>query len=309
MKNNNLLLFAGIIIIIGIILLIFKQTSSNINQSKTNGKLQVTASFYPLWYFAQQIGGDKADVWNITPAGAEPHDYDPSTQDIARIENGNILILNGGLEPWGNKINSSLTGKKVIVVIAGQDLLSQKSSENGKTLRDPHVWLDPVLAKREVEKITQGFITADPSNVQYYENNQMQLENKLDQLDSQFKLGLSDCKRKDFITAHTAFSYLAQQYGLKQVAIAGLSPDAEPSAQELAQVVNFAREEQIKYIFFEKLVSPKLSETIANEAGAQILVLDPLEGLDNNDIKSGKNYFTVMRENLSHLQTALSCKI
>jgi zinc transport system substrate-binding protein len=296
MKNKFLILLTLIVIIAGGFYLAKRNVAPT-----NNGKLQITASFYPLYFFATQIGGDKADVKNITPAAAEPHDYDPTTQDIARIEKSNLLILNGGVEAWGDK------GTNVTIVTAADGLLTRKLVEEGKTAQDPHVWLNPQLAKVEVAKITQAFIKIDAANSSYYQANEKILDDKLDNLDGQYKAGLASCQNKDIITSHAAFAYMGSRYGLNQVAISGLSPDEEPSSQQLADVANFAKAHNVKYIFFESLISPKLSETVANEIGAKTLVLDPLEGISENDMQQGKNYFTVMAENLKNLQEALSC--
>lgn len=278
-----------------------------ITPQSENKKLQVYTSFYPLYFFASEIGGDKASVNNITPAGAEPHDYDPTAQDIAKIETSNMLILNGSVEAWGGKIKDNLHGTNVTIITAGDGFLTKQLSEEGKTTKDPHVWLNPVLAKKEVIKITAGFIKADPINASYYQRNEKQLDAKLDQLDSEYKKGLANCQSKDIITSHAAFAYMGSQYGLRQIAIAGISPDEEPSAQQLADVADFAKKNNIHYIFFESLVSPKLSDTIAQEVGAKTLVLDPLEGIPQDKIKHGEDYFTVMNQNLHNLQIALQC--
>lgn len=301
------LLFIGALAYIANVGILQPSPGSGANGAQQEHKLQVTASFYPLYYFASVVGGIHAQVQNITPAGAEPHDLEPTSQDIARIEKGDLLILNGGLEAWGDKIRDEVKGTKVRVVIAGEGLLTQQVVEEGKTAQDPHVWLSPPLAKREVERILQGFRAADPANSDYYDGQAKGLEAQLDQLDAAYRTGLANCRQKDIVTSHAAFGYLASAYGLNQVAIAGLSPDAEPSAREMADIANLAREKQIKYIFFESLVSPKLSETIADEIGAQALVLDPIEGLTGEQIRQGKTYFTVMQENLANLQTALEC--
>lgn len=304
MRNKFLL---GIIIALLIGGFVFLVNGNNSNTGKQNNRIQVTASFYPLYFFSSQIGGDKSEVKNITPAGAEPHDYDPTSQDIANIENGNMLILNGGVEAWGNKIKDNLNGTNVKIVIAGQGLLNQQLVEEGKAQIDPHVWLDPQLAKKEAHTITEGYISIDPSNTTFFQDNEKALDAKLDQLDASYKQSLQNCKQKDIITSHAAFGYLASRYGLNQVPISGLSPDAEPSTQQLVDTAKFAKDHSVKYIFFESLVSPKLSETIANEVGAKTLVLDPLEGISNDHIKQGKNYFTVMEDNLKNLQKALEC--
>jgi zinc transport system substrate-binding protein len=277
--------------------------------SKTGTKFQVATSFYPLYYFTTQIAGDKADVINITPAGSEPHDYDPSAGDIAKIEKGNLLVLNGGVEAWGNKIKNNLQGTNVQIVTAGQGLFTQQVTEEGQNQTDPHVWLDPILAKQEAHVIAQGLVKIDPADTLYYQNNEKALDAQLNALDAAYKTGLADCQEKNIITSHAAFGYLASRYGLTQVTVAGLSPDAEPSAQQLADVVAFAKSHNVTYIFFEKLVSPKLSETVATEVGAKTLVLDPIEGVSGADMKAGKNYYTIMLDNLKNLQIVLTCKM
>src|SRR5581483_4535377 len=301
----------GFILALALIAIIFSPKTGLFKQStpsNSSGKVQVSTSFYPLYYFSSQIGGDKAQVMNITPSGTEPHDYDPSTQDIAHIEKANILVLNGAVESWGNKIKDNLKGTNVLVITGGEGLENRQLTEDGQTSTDPHIWLDPQLAKKEVEKINQGFDKIDPVNASYYDSNAKNLADRLDQLDQTYKQGLASCQQKDIITSHAAFGYMGARYGLNQVAIAGLSPDAEPSSQQLADVANFARQHNVKYIFFESLVSPKLSDTIANEVGAKTMVLDPIEGISDDDIKQGKDYFTVMADNLKNLQTALQCK-
>ncbi len=298
--KNNLALF-GFVIILILIAAIFSQISGLFESKDSRGdeKVQVSVSFYPLWYFASLIGEDKANVINITPAGTEPHEYDLSTRDIAQIENGDMLILNGSMESWADKIKENLRDKKVKIVIAGEGLFTK--------VEDPHIWLDPKLAIKEVQKITEGFVEIDPADTSFYQDNEKGLISKLEDLDNQIILGLKNCKRKDIITSHSAFAYFAQSYGLNQKAITGFSPESQPSAQQLAEAANFAKENNVKYIFFESLVSPKLAETIANEVGAQTLVLDPIEGLSDDDIRKGKDYFTLMQDNLKNLQTALEC--
>src|SRR3989344_1248122 len=248
--GRNKLFTLMAIIVISLVFLLIKQIST-IKPKPIDNKLNVSASFYPLYFFAYQIAGDKADVYNITPAGSEPHDYDPTALDIARIEKGNMLILSGGVESWGDKMKSNLKSTNTKIVIASEGLLTKSLAEEGESIRDPHVWLNPILAKKEVEKITDGFIEIDPKNSDYYKNNEQNLNGKLDNLDQKYKRGLSDCQTRDIITSHTAFAYLADQYDLNQVSIAGLSPDAEPSAKQLANVADFAKKNNIRYIFFE----------------------------------------------------------
>lgn len=311
MKNNKLIAITIGVILIAVIsysmnLGIFKRTTLPSSQSE---KIQVVTSFYPLYFMASQIGDDKAEVANITPSGAEPHDYEPSTQDITRIEQSAILILNGGqLETWGDKVKDNLRNKNVEIVTAADGLITQEVEEEGEMIKDPHVWLDPVLAKKEALTIAQAFIKVDPKNKGFYEANEKKLESQFDSLDAAFRIGLQDCQQRNIITSHSAFGYVASRYGLKQVSISGLSPDQEPSPKELAEVAKFAKDNNVKYIFFETLLSPKLSETIAKEVGAETLVFNPLEGLTQEEEDAGQDYFSVQAENLAHLRTALECK-
>lgn len=287
-------------------------------QSTQSDKMSVVASFYPMYFFAQEIGGEKAEVKNITPAGAEPHEYEPTPQDLVAIQNSDLLVLNGaGLEPWSTDVLASIPAEKV--VIAGETFATLEGEEHEEHeeeadhegeeehITDPHVWLSPELAIKIVDRIEQGFAKADPTNASYYADNAASLKSRISALDTEYKQGLARCSSKDIVTSHAAFGYLAAEYGLHQVSIAGLSPEEEPSAQELAEVADFAKKNKVKYIFFESLISPKLSQTIATEVGAQTLVLDPIEGIAADDLAAGQDYLTVMRSNLANLKVALQC--
>jgi len=302
-KKLTILLGALILIIVGVALFNFGSTKKT-----NNGKLQVAASFYPMYFFASQIGGDKADVTSITPASAEPHDYEPTTQDLVLIQNSNMLVLNGGaLEAWGNKIKSQLPAN-VLVVTAGEGLANKQLNENGQTIQDPHIWLDPILAKKEVAVIEKGFEKLDPKNAGYFQANAKKLDGELDALNIEYSHAFTSCTQKDFITSHAAFGYLGAQYGINQIPISGVSPDEEPSTQKMVEITNLVKAKNIKVVFFESLISPKLSETIANETGAKAMVLDPIEGLTKDEIANGQNYLTIMKQNLNNLQIALQCQ-
>lgn len=304
MKKKLTLLFIALLIGIG-----FYFGVKNNSKTVTSGELQIAASFYPYYFFASEIGGNKVQVTNITPAGAEPHDYEPTSGDLVLINSSKLLILNGQVEPWGAKIQTDLKGKPTKVLVAGAGLFTQKvTDEAGLTAIDPHIWLSPTRAKIQAKAILNELIQIDPSNKDYYYTNANKLLAELDNLDQSFKKGLVSCQKKDIVTSHAAFGYLASDYGLIQIPIAGLSPDAEPSLKEMANITNFVKTNGIKYIFFESLVSPKLSQTIATATGAQALVLDPLEGLTPDALTAGENYLTVMNQNLHNLELALECK-
>lgn len=310
--NKKIILLVGIVVLFIAGFLLMKDKAGI--KPAASEKMKVNASIYVLSYFASLIGGDNVDVKTITPSGVEPHEYDPTAKDIAAIEDSSILLLNGVLENWGDKVTSNLQQTDVLVVRTGDGMFSMDAGhthDDGHTTeehaQDPHIWLDPQLAKKQAQKITNAFVQKDPANAEYYKKNNAELGKKFDALHTAFATGLSSCKSRDIITSHAAFGYLAKAYDLHQESIAGLSTEIEPSAKQLAAVAQFAKENDTKYIFFEKLVSPKLSETIAREVGAKTLVLDPIEGIPQDDIMQGKNYFTVMEENLTNLQTALEC--
>jgi zinc transport system substrate-binding protein len=318
MKKIILIILVLIIAAAGVFFLSQNQTKQ---ASQANGN-QVAASFYPLYFFASEIGKEKASVFSVTPNGIEPHDYDPKPQDIIKIQQSKMLLVNGaGFEPWLAKIEPELKSKNVLIVDttnglelqhgeeheehAGEETATEAAHEEEPL--DPHVWLSPVLAKEQVTRITNGYVQVDPQNKAFYEANANALQARLDGLHAKYQAGLQNCQTRDFVTSHAAFSYLANTYNLNQMPISGISPDEEPSTAQLAEISDYVQEHNIGYIFFETLVSPALAQTIANETGAQTLVLDPIEGIPDDEMKQGKNYFTVMEANLSNLQTALGC--
>ncbi|MFZ2831794.1 MAG: zinc ABC transporter substrate-binding protein [Minisyncoccia bacterium] len=307
-KNKDIAIFITIaVLLIGGVLFARSRSVPTLS-TPANTKLQVTSSFYPLYFFATQIAGNKADITNITPTGAEPHDYEPSVQNIIEMNNSRLLILNGGgLEAWGDKVTQTLDPLHTLTITVGKDITNQRIIEGSNNVIDPHIWLSPLLAKNMVRKIVAGLEQVDPANSAYYEANAQTLTQKLSDLDALYKNGLANCAQRDIVTSHSAFGYLATAYHLNQVPIVGLSPDAEPSPKALGVVIDFAKKNNVKYIFFESLASPKLSETIAREVGAQTLVLNPIEGLTPNEMVQGKDYFTEMQSNLKSLQLALEC--
>lgn len=268
-----------------------------------DNRLQVMATVYPVYEFARQVGGDKVNVRLMVPPGTEPHDWEPTPQDLAALSQARVFIYSGaGLETWVPRVLTGNMRRDAVVVEASQDVELYKSPDGHG---DPHVWLDPVNAQTMVENIRDGLIAADPANKAYYTQNAAAYEKQLVGMDAAYKDALAHVARRDFVTSHAAFGYLARRYGLNQVPIMGLAPDAEPTAETMANIVRLVRQKNIKYIFFETLVSPKLSQTIAQETGASTLVLNPLEGLSAQDMAQGKNYLTVMHDNLVNLVRAL----
>lgn len=294
-------------------------------------KLSVYASFYTMYDFAVKIGGDKAEVVNMVPAGMEPHDWEPSASDIAGLENASVFVYNGaGMEHWAEDILETLQNPNLTVVeaSAGIELMEghhdhdedehededhedenheedEDHEEEHEEEYDPHVWLSPLSAKREMENIKNAFVQADPANRDDYEANYTKYAAEFDALDQEFKDALSPLPNKDIIVSHQAFGYLCAAYGLNQIPIEGLAPDSEPDPARMAEIIDFANEHQVKVIFFEELVSPKVAETIADAIGAETQVLSPIEGLGDEEQAAGDDYFSVMRQNLESLRNAL----
>lgn len=270
----------------------------------------VVTSFYPLYFLATQIAGDNADVSNLVPTGVEPHDYELTPQDLGNIEGSNLLIVNGLLEPWFADVEENLKGENISILNLSEqiDLLRATGKESNPLGKDPHFWLDPIRMIQMADSITVALTKADPINAAVYAANAKLLDQKFTDLDTEFKTGLSACAQKSFVTSHAAFAYLAQRYGLEQLSISGLSPDQEPSAQDMKEIVDFVRTNNVKIIFFESLVNPALAQTIANEVGAQTMVLNPIEGLTKEQSATGDDYFVEMRNNLANLKVALVCQ-
>lgn len=277
-------------------------------QTKQN-KTKVVTSFYPLYFFAREIGKELIQISNLTPAGSEPHDYEPTTDNIRQIEESDLLIINGaGFEPWFNKLQNDLINQPIKIVPIGENITMLNWQENGQKIPDPHFWLDPLLARQIVKIITDALIAIDPVHTSSYNTNSLILQEKLNDLDREFTQSLRNCKKKYVVTSHAAFGYLTARYELKQVAIQGIVPDEDPSPQNLAEISKLVKANNIQYIFFETLVSSRLADTIAKETGAKTLTLNPLEGLTETEQRDGVNYFSIQRENLAHLRIALACQ-
>jgi zinc transport system substrate-binding protein len=262
------------------------------------GQTTVIAAFYPLAFAAERIGGTRVHVENLTPPGAEPHDLELAPKAVARIETADVVLyLSHGFQPAVSDAVKQAQGTKVDI-LSGLPLHANVGGEKGLTA-DPHVWLDPVLFAHVVERI--GVVLHDTKRTGL-------LQADLRRIDAAYRSGLSHCERKDIVTSHAAFGYLAQRYGLTQVPITGLAPETEPTPQQLVNVVHIVRRTHTTTVFFERLVSPRLADTVARETGAHTAVLDPIEGLTPAEQSRGETYFTLMRENLAALRKALACR-
>jgi len=298
----------------------------------TEGKVNVVTSFYPLYDFASEIGGEHVNVINLVPTGVEPHDWSPKSRDIQNITNAELFVyLGAGFEGWvDDTLGSMKTGAKVQVVEASRGITLIEAGEDGHEehgeekqdehghekeakeehdhdhgSHDPHVWLSPLNAKRMALTIKDALVQADAAHKAEFEANYNKLAGELDALHNRYKTELAATAKKEIVVTHQSFGYLAKEYGLTQKAIMGMSPDAEPTSKEMKSILQFIKDNQVKYIFFEELVSDKLASTIAKDAGAQTLVLSPIEGLTEEQLAQGDNYVSLMEKNLNNLLKAL----
>ncbi len=272
--------------------------------------LDVVASFYPMADFAEKIGGDRVNVTTMVPSGAEPHDWEPSPSDIVTLTRADVFVYNGaGMEHWAEDVLNSLNRPDLIRAEAsrGVTLLEGHGdgAEGGAHAGDPHVWLDPMNAKTEMANIRDAFVGADPEGEAVYDANYEKYAAALDALDAEYRAQLGGLENRDVVVAHAAFAYLCHAYNLNQVAIEGLTPDSEPDPARVAGIIDFAKEHAVRVIFFEELVSPKVAQSIAAQAGASTDVLSPIEGLSDEEAAAGGDYFSVMRKNLKALVAAL----
>jgi zinc transport system substrate-binding protein len=297
-------------------------TSEAHSDAPSDSKIHVVASFYPMYDFAKKIGGDRVEVTSLVPAGTEPHDWEPSTADMKALESAEVLVYSGaGMECWVEDIEGTLSNEDLISVEASQgvDLLpavEHEDEEDGAEREDahehehgqydPHVWLSPENAKIEMGNIRDALVKADPEGKSTYDANYEKYAGMLDELDEEYREGLSNTTSKNIVVSHQAFGYLCNRYGLTQVPIEGIQADSEPDAKTMAEIVEFVEENNVKVIFSEELVSPKAAQSIADATGAECEVLNPLEGLTDEELSAGEDYFSVMESNLDKLVKALS---
>lgn len=284
--------------------------SQSADGSSPGGRTTVVANFYPVFEAAREVGGDRVQVRNLTPAGAEPHDLELSPKQVDEILDAKVVLYMGlGFQPAVEDVAQQRHGGVTVDVLAA--LSSQlRNLPSGATEKgtDPHVWLDPVLMAAIVDQVSRAMTRADPSDARTYQRNASRYRVEIKALDQRYREGLAHCARRVIVTSHAAFGYLAARYGLVQEPIAGLSPEAEPDPQRLAELADLVRRDGVTTIFTEELVSPRVADTLAREAGVKTAVLNPLEGLTTRELARAESYVSVMRENLAALRAALGCR-
>ncbi|MDO4920985.1 MAG: zinc ABC transporter substrate-binding protein [Phascolarctobacterium sp.] len=269
-------------------------------QRPASDKLPVAASFYPMAEFVRAVGGDQVEVITMVPDGAEPHDWEPSPRDLTRLGRAKVFVYNGLVEPWAQQALEALSERGIMPVEAGAGLFNRDG------VQDPHVWISPRRAMVEVERITAALCAADPEQAALYQRNSKAYLARLQALDARLTQLGRTAPKKAFVTAHAAFGHLAADYGLRQLSVTGISPEAEPTPADLQRLIKTVRQAGVRYIFFETLTDPKIAELVAKEAGVQTAALDPLEGVDEEGRQAGLDYLKIMERNADNLAKALN---
>lgn len=288
-------------------------------ESANPRKPKIMASFYPMYEFTKKVVGDEAEVELLVPAGVEAHDYEPSAKDMARLSSADAVVFNSPeMETWVKKVAEN-TGDQVVFIEAAKELKlvadSAHSHDEAEADHDdhnhdhgsvdPHVWLDPQLAQKEVATIAEKLGAEMPEKKAIFEKNAEAYIAELAKLDQAFQTAFTGKKQRTFVTQHAAFGYLAERYQLEQASVSGLTPDGEPTPKRLAELKTFVKDHQISTIYFEENATSKVAETLAKEANLTVDVLNTLESLSEKDQQAGKNYLSVMTDNLEALKKSI----
>jgi zinc transport system substrate-binding protein len=268
------------------------------------GKPRVVCSLFPLYEFARAVGGEKAEVHLLLPPGVEPHAWEPKASDMVAISKADLfLCVSKDLEPWANDIVRGASGRAPLV-IAGAEGIESLEEES----RDPHIWLDLRYDQEIVEGIARALSSIDPDNGDHYWQGARAYNQKLLALDQRYEGALATCRHRYLVLGgHSAFSHLARRYGLHEIPLYGVSADSEPTPRRLVEVVETAKARKVKYIFFETLVSPKLARVVADEVGAQMLVLNPGANMTKDQFDRGVTFLGILEGNLENLKKGLEC--
>jgi zinc transport system substrate-binding protein len=318
----------GLMLLMTCLLLVACQDRKPVSTVTTGKKLVIITTLFPLYDFARTIAGDKAEVTLLLPPGVEAHSFEPRPDDVVKTAKAGLFIYtNKFMEPWADKFISGLDTTAVTVVDASKGITLQPARSkhhhhadhhnkgadahhhHHHPAMDPHIWLDLGNAQLMVDTIATAISAKDPANSTTYAANATALKQKLAQLDTDFRSGLSQCGKKTFLHGgHYAFGYLANRYGLQYEAAVSVNADAEPNPARMIELIKQVKNSGLKYVFSEEMVSPRLTEAIARETGAKVLSLHNLHNVSKDDLQSGTNYISLMRKNLTNLKTGLECK-
>lgn len=299
----------------GTVLLVACGGAGDSGSDDGSGPLDVVAGFYPLAEAAERVGGEHVAVANLTPAGAEPHDLELDPQQTRQVLEAAVAVVMGrGFQPAVERVAGERQAPTLRVLgelpipqggaVAGHE---EEHEDHAEGALDPHVWLDPRLMEVLVAKTAETLSEADPAHEEDYRANATAYRARLERLDASYERALAGCDRRVLVTSHQAFGWLAERYGLRERGLVGLSPEAEPDPRRLAQLAGLVRRTGTTTVFTETLVSPRIARTLAREAGVRTAVLNPLEGLTDEQLAGGEDYVSVMRDNLRVLERSLGC--
>jgi len=307
--RKKILVAVGVLITVIIIATVAGLYLTNNTGSSPSSKIAVLATFYPLYDFAQNVGGDKVSVSLLVPETVDVHDFEPTPSSIAAVSSANVLIYNGaGLEPWIQNVVSSAGNPNLITVDTSQGItllpVSAQFQQGNQTI-DPHIWLNPENAKQQVNNILQGLIKADPADTQYFTDNANAYEAKLDELNTEAINATTNTATNVFVTFHEAFAYFAKQYNVTQLSILGPFEE-EPTPTDIQNVITAINQYHLKYVGYESLENPAISQSISSQTNATLINMNPIEGLTTQEKANGDNYISLMQQDIANIHLALS---
>lgn len=301
----------------------------NRGKAEKDGRLRVVTTLFPLYDFARNVAGDRAEVYLLLPPGIESHSFEPKPDDIVRINKADLFVYtNRYMEPWAADIIAGLDNRRTLVVDAGKGARFLKAGRGGEHEHaengnghaggagdrhgegmDPHIWLDFDNARIMVDNILAALIAKDPAHRDFYSANAAAYKAKLTDLDERYRKGLSDCGKRIFLHGgHFAFGYLANRYGLRYESAYAVTADAEPSPARIAELIRKIRSNGLRYIYTEELVEPRVADTIARETGAKVLRLNGAHNIGRDDLAAGATFLSLMDQNLENLRIGLQCR-
>lgn len=288
-------------LIVIVVLLLITGCSTEEQSTNNSENLLVYTSFYPLYFLADEIGGENIDLKIVVPNDVDSHGYEPSMNKLKDLERAQVFIYNGsGFESWADRLIGSIIEEEITINASDSVDIIMKDGRP-----DPHIWLNPDNMIKIGEKIKERFVSLDQDNKEEYEENYNEMSSKLKELDNRFLNELENKKKGSIIVSHEAFDYMAERYGFEQISVAGISPEQEPGPGTIANIIETAEDEDYEYIFLETLVNSKTVRVIADETGLEILKLNPIEGLTEEEQAKGKDYISIMEDNLKNLKKAL----
>lgn len=308
-------------IFLGILLVLFFLSGCNLAIQPKSGKIIIVTTLFPFYEFAQNVGGDKVDVTLLLPPGAEAHTFEPKPSDLIKIEKADLFIYNGvGLEPWAKDILDGISNKQLTVIEAssyvdlinteehiGENISNDKTDSHG--VYDPHIWLDFKNDLKIVDEIAAALSKKYPVDKNHFLQNAEEYKKSLELLDNQYILALSNCQQHILISGgHNSLTYLGQRYNFSLISVFGISPNSEPTPQKIVEITNILKENNIRYVLFEEMIDPKISDVLARESGAKTIVINPGHNILRDEFINKVTFLQLMERNLESFKAALECK-